>query len=174
MAPKLIDKNSWRLYGAGVFFGGRQVAKDGSEQAKLNLRMPEALRERIERYSEQRGVSMNAAIIGRLLDSFDREQTISEAVEAALMAAFGSAENYAFGLMVATVKRMVEANTGDPMERERSTTGEVFTTLKRALDDMPWPSIFSQKTASRERAGDLSGVGAQIADKTVAARRTKE
>jgi hypothetical protein len=46
--------------------------------------MPEGLRDQIERYAEQRGISMNAAIIGRLQDSFGREQAIGEAIDSAM------------------------------------------------------------------------------------------
>jgi len=49
------------------------------KQDKFMLRLPEGMRERVRVSAEKNGRSMNAEIVGRLMESFDAEGRLKEA-----------------------------------------------------------------------------------------------
>jgi hypothetical protein len=85
-------------------------AGGGKEQAKLNLRMSEALQAKIDEDARERGLSMNAAIISRVEASFRREEQLKEAMESVL----GGARAVAIFQTLAGLAAQAESRTGAP------------------------------------------------------------
>lgn len=57
------------------------MAERGSPRTQMPLRIPEALRARIEKAAREAGQSMNAEITARLEGSFSRDDQFSDAIE---------------------------------------------------------------------------------------------
>jgi hypothetical protein len=98
----------------------------GKEQAKLNLRMSEALQAKVEEDARERGLSMNAAIISRVEASFRREQQLREAMESIL----GGTRAVAIFQTLAGVAAQVQSKTGALWTEDFGT----FLAVKRAWE----------------------------------------
>jgi hypothetical protein len=111
------------------------VARKPTDTVQLKLRFSEALRRRLERKAKRQERSLNAEIIGRLDESFQKERE-AESIADVLHAAAGGATGDLLRA-VATAIWLIERRTGKKWNEDPETLNQARFTVDLIMDLIP-------------------------------------
>ena len=100
------------------------MARKKTDKAQVPVRMPEPLRARLEKAAKSRAVSMNAEILGRLEQSFVRQED-----------QFGHRDIYRMFQMAALGLVIIEEQTGKSWRDDPDTKEAVKGSIGRLFDE---------------------------------------
>ena len=104
------------------------IKRSRSDTVQLKARMKEPLRAKLEGAAAAKGISLNAEMVHRLEQSFQREraqQELSQTVKNAFYEEFGGLEYSPLLAMLGNAIRMVEAGTGQKWHQDFETAAQV-------------------------------------------------
>jgi Arc-like DNA binding dprotein len=134
--------------------GGRLMERG---VAKINVRLPDDLRAKVERDAAARDMAMNKVIIERLERSFSEDSEGKRRIEDL----FGGEHIYKFMLAIAQVVRMIEQRSGKPIFDWLTyrSIQEGITKFLKALEPEPTKEERDAAIAEPVAGGLLSGGG---------------